>query len=360
MNALYKNLRVIAGPSAAAKIRRDGLTADQVSAVFGASGAAKWLGICGLDQAVFGRFLRDIEHEVLLYGTSVGAFKLAAACRADAHAALQGLADYYIAQSYPDGASADAIDRESTKILDVVFGAGGAAEILSHPYFRFGCGTVLLDGLMASRMPLLQYLGGARAMITNGLGRNAHRGTMRRVAFTDPRANFPLQAKDAYGATQIALGEENLGLAVKASGSIPIMMHPVRDIPGGPPGIYVDGGVVDYHPVPGWFWQDEGLILYPHFYPYLKAGWFDKYYRRVAPASLLDNVVLLAPSDDFLQTLDLGRVPDRKDFKLMQGDDDKRMALWRDAADKSAILGEAFLEMVRTGDIAERVEEFGT
>lgn len=360
MSSLYDNLRVIAGPSAAAKIKRDGLSPAQVSAVFGASGAAKWLGICGLDQAVFGDWLTAAQHDIHLYGTSVGAFKLAAACRQDAHGALQTLADAYIAQSYPDGAGADAIDRESGKILDLIFSNGGTDEILTHPHFRFGCGTVLLDGMMASPNKALQYMGAARAMMTNAVGRNAHRGVMRRVMFTDPRGTFPLNATDSYGDTQVALTPDNLSTSVKASGSIPIMMHPVRDIPGGPQGVYVDGGVVDYHPVPGWFWDDEGLILYPHFFPYLKSGWFDKYYRRVAPARLLDNVVLLAPSDSYLETLDLGRVPDRKDFKQFAGNDAKRIALWQDAADKSALLGEAFLQMARSGAIADRLEIFGT
>jgi len=357
-NSLYKNLRVIAGPSAAAAIRRDGLTADQIGAVFGASGAAKWLGICGLDQAVFGRWLKDVQHEILLYGTSVGAFKLAAACRSDAHGALQIMADAYIDQTYPDGAGEEEIDRESGRILDLIFGSGGAEEILSHPKFRFSCGTVLLEGMMASPIKPLQYLGAVRAMTGNALGRNAHRDTMRRVIFSDPRAQFPFQAKDAYGDTQVPLSVENLSTAVKASGSIPIMMRSVRDIPGGPKGAYVDGGVVDYHPVPGWFWEGDGLILYPHFYPFLKAGWFDKYYPRVAKSHLLDNVVLLAPSDDYLQTLDLKRVPDRNDFRELVGNDARRMALWRDAADKSALLGEAFLELAKTGDIAGHLESF--
>jgi len=66
MTTDYNNLRVIAGRKAADRIRRDGLSPDQVSAVFGASGAAKWLGICGLDQAVFGQYLKDIDHQVLL------------------------------------------------------------------------------------------------------------------------------------------------------------------------------------------------------------------------------------------------------------------------------------------------------
>lgn len=359
MSALYNNLRVIAGPGAAAKIRRDGLAADQVRAVFGASGAAKWLGICGLDQAVFGNWLKGAQQEILLYGTSVGAFKLAAACRADAHAALQDLADAYITQSYPDGAGADAIDRESGKILHRIFGDGKAEEILSHPTFRYSCGTVLLNGMMVNPVKSLQYLGGAQAMLVNALGRNAHKGTMQRVIFSDPRANFPFASKDAYGAHEVDLTPDSIAQVVKASGSIPIMMHPVPDLPGGPQGAYVDGGVVDYHPVPGWFWNDPGLILYPHFYPFLKSGWFDKYYKREASADLLDNVVLLAPSDDFLATLELKRIPDRKDFKLFQKNDAQRQAMWRDAVDKSVLLGDAFLELAKTGDIAGRLEVFG-
>ncbi len=358
MNERYRHLRVIAGPRAAAAIRSNGLSADQVGAVFGASGAAKWLGICGLDQAIFGRWLNAAQDEILLHGTSVGAFKLAAACRQDAHGSLQALADAYIEQSYPDGADADAIDRETSKILDVIFNDGGAAEILSHPTLRYSCGTALTRGMMASNSKVLQYLGAGRAMLTNALGRNAHRSVMQRVVFADPRAAFPLKAKDAYGETCIALSEDNLRDAVRASGSIPIMMHAVRDIAGGPEGVYVDGGVVDYHPVPGWFWDSEDLILYPHFYPYLKAGWFDKYYPRVAKAHLLENVVLLAPSEYHLQSLDLGRIPDRRDFLSMAAEDDKRMALWRDATEKSALLGEAFLEMVASGDIAGQLESF--
>ena len=78
----------------------------------------------------------------------------------------------------------------------------------------------------------------------------------------------------------------------------------------------------------------------------------------VAKAHLLDNVVLLAPSDYHLQSLELGRIPDRRDFISMAGKDDQRMALWRDATEKSALLGEAFLEMVASGDIAGRLESF--
>ena len=50
-------LVIQAGPDAYAKIQRDGLQAEDIAAVFGASGAAKWLGIYGLDSAIFSRWL---------------------------------------------------------------------------------------------------------------------------------------------------------------------------------------------------------------------------------------------------------------------------------------------------------------
>lgn len=353
-----RRLRVLAGPGAVRRLRKHGLEPEHVGAVFGASGAAKWLAICGLDQSIFGQWLSETKHEILLYGTSVGAFKLAAACRKDPEASLQALADTYIRQSYTDGAGSDDIERETERMLDVIFADGGVEEILRHPFLRYSCGTALTKGMMASHSRLLQYLAVARAMATNILGRNVHRGIMERVVFADARSHFPLKSVDAYGDTQIALNENNLRMAVKASGSIPIMMHSVKNVPGGPRGEYVDGGLVDYHPAPGWFWDSQDLILYPHFYAHLQSGWFDKYYKnRKARGNLLDNVILLAPSEFHLSTLKLGRIPDRRDFKTMHGDDELRMALWQDAVDQSRFLGEEFMQIVRSGDIAASLEE---
>ena len=96
------DLIIAAGPKALAHIRKHGLSPDDISAIFGASGAAKWLAIAGLDHKVFAQFMtqRTDKTPVDLFGTSVGAFKLAGAARADADATLKVMADAYIAQSY--------------------------------------------------------------------------------------------------------------------------------------------------------------------------------------------------------------------------------------------------------------------
>ena len=52
-------LRLLAGPEAMERIRRDGLHEDLFDVVAGASGGAKWLGLTRLDQALFGRWFRS-------------------------------------------------------------------------------------------------------------------------------------------------------------------------------------------------------------------------------------------------------------------------------------------------------------
>ena len=74
-----KTLRLLAGRKAYKKIKTNGLSQNDISAVFGASGAAKWLTIYGLDSTIFGRWLSTSKQPIDLFGTSVGAFKLAAA-----------------------------------------------------------------------------------------------------------------------------------------------------------------------------------------------------------------------------------------------------------------------------------------
>ncbi|WP_373080699.1 hypothetical protein [Zhongshania sp.] len=350
-------LRIRAGQSALEHIQKQGLSPADIGAVFGASGAAKWLAIYGLDRAIFSDWLADAQHPINLFGTSVGAFKLAGACRQNPGKALDDLAHAYIEQSYPNGISADFIDVETQRLLDAVVDPAGVEEILAHPVFRYHCGTVLGKGLLASSSVARQKYAMALAFTLNGFGRNIHRRTMQRVIFADARADAALGGRDAYASHRVLLNAENLRSAVMASGSIPVVMHGVSDIAGAPAGMHRDGGLLDYHPVPGNVWQGEGLVLYPHFYSEVISGWFDKYFFwRKTPKALLDKVVLISPSESFLASTELGRIPDRRDFLSMQGDDAKRKRLWRDSATRSLELGEAFLDLAKSGNIGSIVE----
>ena len=76
------DLIIAAGAKALAHIRQHGLSPDDISAIFGASGAAKWLAIAGIDHKVFAQFMtkRTDKRPVDLFGT-LSAVKLSGAAR---------------------------------------------------------------------------------------------------------------------------------------------------------------------------------------------------------------------------------------------------------------------------------------
>jgi hypothetical protein len=150
----------------------------------------------------------------------------------------------------------------------------------------------------------------------------------------------------------VPLTAGNVEAAHAASAAIPAVMHGVRDPVGAPKGTYRDGGVADYH-----FGREidshEGLSLYPHFYPHLVPGYFDKslFWRRTRG---LRRTVLLAPSAEFVASLPGGRIPDRTDFARLR--DEERLPAWRTVLQRSRELGEAFGELVYGGRIGRVAE----
>ena len=52
---------------------------------------------------------------------------------------------------------------------------------------------------------------------------------------------------DEFGLVRVPLDEANAEDALLASGTIPLLAAPVRDIAGAPRGNYWDGALVDYH-----------------------------------------------------------------------------------------------------------------
>lgn len=352
-----KTLRILAGARAFRQIQKEGLKPDAIDAVFGASGAAKWLAIQGLDKAIFGHWIRQRSTDLHLVGTSIGAWKLAAAACSDPESAMDKLAEAYIVQRYAKTATREDVANEAERILNAFLPEQEIASILQSATLHLHIGTVRSKGLLASENTALLALAMLQMACRNIGGRNALTGQLERVLFSTAPARFPLSTGDAYPTRLISLATSTLRRALLASGSIPYVLPAVCDIPGAPPGAYRDGGMLDYHPVPSNFSRFEGLVLYPHFYPHLVPGWFDKsYHSRRASGRQVDNVVLLAPSEDFIAGLPYQRIPDRKDFKRFQGRDDEREKVWKTCMEASEQLGQAFLSLVQSGDIAGQIE----
>ncbi len=349
-------LEIFAGPSAYLHIQNHGLEPNHIHSVFGASGAAKWLTIAGLDHAIFSRWLNQSSHIVHLFGTSVGAWKLAAAAQANPAEAIAELSNAYIDQHYGENIKHSDIIRETERIITRCLHPQAVTEILSNPRYRLHFGAVRCHGLMAKDSKAALSLALAKATLMNRRGRHGLQKTFERVIFSDPRNKAPLRVRDGYRTEIHSLTYDNFHRALTAAGSIPYVMPGVTDIPNVPPGMYRDGGLLDYHPVPELFWQSQNITLYPHFYGHLIPGWFDKFIKRSATAAQLDKVVLISPSAKFVAALPNQKIPDRQDFKKYFRQDEQRQTLWKTALQKSYELGEAFIELALNGNIAKHVK----
>ncbi len=358
------DLVIRAGPRALARIREEGLHPAMVDLVPGAAGGPKGLGIAGLDRMIFGEWLPSAPGVRHLVGASIGAWRFAAASLADPLRALEEFARAYTEQSYPRRPSARFVSQSARTMLTALFG-GREEEILSHPHYRL---HVLV---VRGRWPLTRDgrwhtpFGFGMAAMANALGRRHLARFIDRTVFHDPREAAPFLAAvmasaqssrtirfDAFHTHVVALDRANLGGALLATASIPLVLEGVPDIPSAPQGVYWDGGIIDYHlHLP--YHHCRGLVLYPHFTDRIVPGWLDKGmpWRR-ARGEWLDNVVLVAPSRGYLARLPHGKLPDRRDFRRFAGDDAGRMRYWRTAIAESARLADGFREFLRRPDPA--------
>jgi len=358
-------ITVRAGPRALAALRRDGLDPAAIEIVPGAAGGPKGLGIAALDRAIFAEWLPRAPRVRHLVGASIGAWRFAAACRSDPAAALAEFADQYTRQCYPKRPSRRFVSDCARGMLKALF-AGHEEHILSHPWHRLHVVTVRGRWPLTRDSSFATPLGFGIAAMANVLGRRHLARFIERTVFVDAREHPPFMAVgaltapeaaavrfDAFHTHRVRLGADNLGEALLASASIPLVLEGVADIPSAPPGIYWDGGIIDYHLyLP--YHHAQGLVLYPHFTDHIVPGWLDKGmpWRR-ARGAWLDNVILVAPSREHLARLPHGKLPDRRDFARYAGDDEGRMRYWRRAIAESERLAEAFLELARRPRIDE-------
>lgn len=352
MSQSPRALQVFAGERARRHLRERGLAPSDVAIVPAAAGGPKGLVLNPLDRFLFGHWLAASTRTVHLAGASIGAWRMACACRADADLALAELADDYIHQHYRHAPG----KAPKASHVSEVFGGklaerfgGREGEVLSHPTRRLHVFTSRGRHLLRREGRVRTPLGYVGAFAANSLSRRAMGAWLERVVFSDPREPLPIRLHD-YRTHVVPLAAHNLTPAVLASCSIPFWLEAVHDIPGAPPGAYWDGGITDYHLHLDYASLADGLVLYPHFQKAIVPGWLDKALKhRHRATERLANVVVLAPDPQWIAGLPNGKLPDRDDFKRYGDDFDARVAAWTRALAESRRLADEFAELVARG-----------
>jgi hypothetical protein len=344
-------LTILAGADALAELRDGGLKPDRIRSFVGASGGPKWLVLHGLDRTLFPWLLERVKAPLHVVGSSIGSWRAATLATREPLRALEQLCHEYIEQRYSRKPTPREISAGGEKILSAVLGADGVAPLIDHPLLRLHIVTARMRHLGA-REGTAQQLGLGAAIVLNAIDRRALGLSLERVVFDAAGDPGPFAPWQALPTTHVPLTSHNALAALYASAAIPAVMEGVRDPHGAPRGTYRDGGVADYH-----FGREidaaDGLTLYPHFYPHLVPGWFDKMlpWRRTRG---LKRTIVIAPSREHIASLPGGKIPDRDDFVKMS--DPERIAAWRKVIALGDRMAGELGELLTTGRLGQVVE----
>jgi hypothetical protein len=314
MASTMRSLEIHAGPLAMQRIRQEGFHRELFDTLVGASGGPKWLVLSALDKLLFPWLLRERQSTLSCIGSSIGCWRHLCLAQDDPTAATARLEEAYLAQGYSDRPTPQEISTVARSILQHALGRDGAAQLTRHTLLHSHIVVARGRGIWRSRNTLLLGAAAAGTFAINAFQRSALDAVLERCCLHNELPSPPLQLP-RLRTRHLALKPALVAEAALASASIPLLAAGVDAlIPGE---LCWDGGMTDYHFEPD-FGAKPGLTLYPHFYPLLVPGWFDKAlpWRR-RPASSYADLVVLAPSREFIAALPGGRIPDRSDFRRM-------------------------------------------
>ncbi|MCW8877304.1 MAG: hypothetical protein OQK51_09600 [Kangiellaceae bacterium] len=341
------SIEIYAGQTALNKIRQNGFKAEQFEVMAGASGGPKWFTLFGLDCYLFGEFFNNRTQPIRTIGSSAGSWRMACLAQEDPVGAIKRLAHYYSRETYSAKPDVHEISDKAIQMLDKVLGTTGEAEIANSQLVQSHFIVARAKGLNRSENKAVQLAGLITAAATNAWSRQKIRNHFERFIFYTNNPNFSHSyfQFDDLPTQYIPLTSQNIHQVLMASGSIPLVLRGIRDIPGAPHGIYRDGGIIDYHLDLNF--QTDKLVLYPHFFPILKPGWFDKKIKsRKAAIANYHNVVLITPSQRHVASLPYGKISDRTDFEKM--DEKTRLKYWQTVLDKSHQMAKDFHQIINS------------
>lgn len=343
-----------AGAGALRSIRQHGFDVASVGTIAGASGGAKWLVLSQLDRAILMNLVPKMTGPVHLIGSSIGSWRFACYAQRDPLAAIERFERAYLGQTYSEKPNIHEITAKSREIMALILGETGVTEILDNPLFRTHIMAVRSRYITATENRGLLAAGLITAATLNAISRKTLGLFFERALFFDKRDVPPFFEPSGFPLQRIELSGENLADAVVATGSIPLVLTGVRNIRGARPGVYRDGGVIDYHlDLP--HSEREKVTLFPHFYDRIVPGWFDKKlkWRRPHPGNV-DRTILISPSAEFVARLPNAKIPDRSDF--VKYSPQEREAAWKACVSACAELADEFNEVLARDQLAARLQ----
>lgn len=288
-------------------------------------------------------------------GSSVGAWQMMAGATSDPGHTMDRLMKAYSGKIYPPKPDEYEISAATGDVIHEML--GDESDYILHNELRpVHIVTARGKGWTSARSKSLRYAGFAATAFSNTLGRRFLNTTIQRTIFsTGLELPFDVH-RDVLETRQDQLTAANIRQVALASGSIPFLMPGVRGL-GGKDQIFWDGGITDYHfSLP--YRESDGIVLLPHFSSYVLAGWFDKklLWMRKPRSTNMDHVLLICPSDEYVDTLPYKRLTDLKDFYRFKEDQTGRRDYWRAVAERSKELAQELHEVLHNEVIAERIE----
>lgn len=352
-------IRIKAGKRAYEVIQDGGFHLGHITTYFAPATGPRWLVAAGFDLTLLKDSRLGGSKTVTLIGSSAGAWRFAAWVQPEPEKSYRNLMEAYITTSYSRKDTPATILQSMQGIVNAFIESDALSFALANKKYRLAILTARAKHLISSEVRWIQQIGLGMCFLMNTVNSSYTYNFAQRVVFYNGPKPPQFCLNNDFRGRYIPLNEINFKHAVIASGAIPLVIAGVRNIYGAPIGVYRDGGLTDYHLTQNYAPKDNEITLFFNHQERIIPRWMDKKltYRK-PPDHVLDNVLMVYPSDEFVATLPGGKVPDRGDFATFIDNPRVRIEHWLQAVKLAQPLGEQFLELVDSGKIRDVVTGF--
>ncbi len=343
-----------AGPAALQHIKAHGLNPKDISVIPAAAGGPKWIVLQAMDKYLVTNWFDQRQQPLHLVGASAGAWRMMCYATNDPAPALDRFLKAYVEQSYPTWPTGQEVSDKMEEIIRYSLTEQGIQHIVTGGQKRLHVITSETQFKLKEGSSYKAQF--ARIAAKNLLSRTLMSSDIHRVVFTNDATAKEVFIPDGITTRFQPLEQRSIIPALKATGSIPMLMEPVTEIAGLNKLLW-DGALVDYHI--GLSYETNGLVFYPHFADRIIPGWFDKFVPwRKASQAVLDKMIMIYPSKNFIASLPDQKIPDRKDFETYFDNNETRIANWYEVARRGEEMAEEFDSLYLKGDLIDCVETF--